>query len=210
MRVKICGVTSERDALAAVEAGADAIGVNFIPSSPRRVTVAQARRIAEGVPPFVAVVGVVADLTPPRMADLVAECRLHALQLHGEESPSVCDAVRAVAPVIKAIRVQDRRSVRKIYAYRHRVDAILLDTYQPDQLGGTGRVFDWRLAMDAKRYGVPILLSGGLTPVSVSQAIRRVHPYGVDVASGVECSPGRKDAAKIRAFVKAAHAAGFR
>lgn len=203
IRVKICGITSVRDALMAVEHGADAIGVIFVPSSPRRVTRLEARRIVRAVPPFVTVVGVVADLTSPRTVDIATDCRLQAVQLHGQESPEVCESVRTVVPVIKAIRVRDAASVAMIRRYRRVVDAVLLETHDPDRLGGTGRSFDWRFAIGARRYGVPIILSGGLTPATVAQAIRRVHPYGVDVASGVERRPGVKDPAKVRAFLKA-------
>ena len=195
VRVKICGVRRLEDALAAVEAGADAIGLNFWRPGRRYVAPETARVIARALPPFVARVGVFADEdaeTIRRIADL---CALDALQLHGEESPEFC--LLFDRPVIKSIKIRGSESLKGLA--RFHVSAFLLDTHVPGEMGGTGRVFDWALAARASTAG-PVILSGGLTPDNVAEAIRAAAPYAVDVASGVETA-GQKDPAKIRAFI---------
>jgi phosphoribosylanthranilate isomerase len=195
VRVKICGVRRLEDAFVAVEAGADAIGLNFWRPGRRYVAPEAARVIARALPPFVARVGVFADEdaeTIRRIADL---CGLDALQLHGEESPEFCRQFER--PVIKSIKVRSAESLDGLA--RFAVSAFLLDTHVPGEMGGTGRAFDWGLAARAKAAG-PVILSGGLTPENVGEAIRAAAPYAVDVASGVETA-GEKDPAKIRAFI---------
>jgi len=199
VRVKICGIKRLEDALAAVDAGADAIGLNFWRPGRRYVPPEIARVIAHTIPPFVARVGVFADEdaeTIRRIADL---CALDALQLHGAESPEFCRQFDR--PVIKSIKVRGPESVEGLARYR--VAALLLDTHMPGAMGGTGRAFDWSLAVRAKEAG-PVILSGGLTPENVGEAIQAVAPYAVDVASGVETG-GQKDPAKIRAFIARVH-----
>ena len=202
MKVKICGITTARDAQAAARAGADAIGLVFAPGSPRRVTPAQAARIVRALPPGVTPVGVFVNEPPIRVAALAHRCRLGRLQLHGDETPAECRALRRRTglPVVKAIRVARVEDLAVIPRYRGAVDAILLDTAMAGQRGGTGRAFDWRLAVRAKRFGLPVILAGGLTPTTVATAIRQVRPVEVDVSSGVERRPGVKSPAKIRAF----------
>lgn len=193
-RVKICGISDVENALVAAEAGADAIGLVFAPSR-RRVTVEQAREIVDALPPFVTKVGLFVDEDPARIEEVADACRLDVVQLHGSESPGFCAALGRT--VIKAIRVKDAASLPVMDGYR--VAGFLLDSYHPEVAGGTGRTFDWDLAEQVSgRYRV--ILSGGLTPANVTEAIEKVRPHGVDVSSGVE-TDGRKDPAKIREFV---------
>lgn len=194
VRVKICGISDVENALVAAEAGADAIGLVFAPSR-RRVTVEQAREIVDALPPFVTKVGLFVDEDPARIEEVADACRLDVVQLHGSESPGFCAALGRT--VIKAIRVKDAASLAVMDGYR--VAGFLLDSYHPEVAGGTGRTFDWDLAEQVSgRYRV--ILSGGLTPANVTEAIEKVRPHGVDVSSGVE-TDGRKDPAKIREFV---------
>jgi len=195
VRVKICGISDSATAVVAAEAGADAIGLIFAPSR-RRVTAAQAREIAAALPPFVTKVGVFVDEERGRIEESIAACGLGAVQLHGAEPPEFCAGFRV--PVVKAIRVKDASSLEQMTAYQ--VDAFLLDGFDASALGGTGRTFDWTLAIQAARTHRTIL-SGGMTPVNVVEALTRVVPYGVDVSSGVE-TDGRKDHAKIRDFIR--------
>ena len=195
VRVKICGIKRLEDALAAVEAGADAIGLNFWRPGRRYVAPETARVIARSLPPFLTRVGVFADEDPETIRKIADLCGLDALQLHGSESPEFCRQFDR--PVIKSIKVRGPESLDGLARYR--VAAFLLDTHVPGEMGGTGRPFDWSLAARAKAAG-PVILSGGLTPENVGDAIRAASPYAVDVASGVETG-GQKDPAKIRAFV---------
>ncbi len=206
MRVKICGITTVRDARTAARAGADAVGLVFAAGSPRRVTPGQAARIARALPPGVIPVGVFVNESPVRVATLARRCRLGRLQLHGEETPADCRALhcRTGLPVVKAVRVAGVDDLREISRYRGAVDAILLDTAIPGRRGGTGRAFDWRLAVRAKRFGLPIILAGGLRPATVTRAVRRVRPVEVDVSSGVERRLGVKSPTKVLAFLRAA------
>ena len=198
-RVKICGITSEADALAAVEAGADALGFMFYEASARFIAAREAAAILGALPPFVVRVGVFVNATEERVREVAEECGLDALQFHGDETPEFC--ARFASRVIKAFRVRDEESLKGLSAYP--VGAWLLDSYVPDQRGGTGALFNWDLALEAKTAGRPVILAGGLTPENVAEAVRRVQPYAVDVSSGVESSPGRKDPAKMRAFIQA-------
>lgn len=195
IRVKICGIADVPSALVASEAGADAIGLIFAPSR-RQVTPERAREITAALPPFISKVGVFVDDDHHRIEDLAAACGLQAVQLHGAESPEFCEGFRV--PVIKAIRVQDASSLAGLSDYQ--VSAFLLDTYDASALGGTGKAFDWALATRTARTH-RVILSGGLTSENVMSALTRVHPYGVDVSSGVE-TDGTKDHAKIRAFIR--------
>ncbi len=194
VRVKICGISTVDAALAAAEAGADAIGLVFAPSR-RQVTIARAREIVETLPPFVSSVGVFVDEERARVEEIVAACGLDVVQLHGNESPEFCAGMRV--PVIKAIRVADASSLSGIGAYQ--VSAMLLDAAVPGVAGGSGQSFDWDLAAAVPR-AVRIILSGGLTAENVVDALRRVQPFGVDVSSGVETGE-HKDPEKIRAFI---------
>jgi phosphoribosylanthranilate isomerase len=195
-RVKICGITSPEDAAAAVEAGADAVGLVFVPGTPRAVTPERAALIVERLPPLVATVGVFVDRPLAEVSRIVALLRLHAVQLHGDEDEAFSRGVPV--PVIRALRVRDAASLQPLAGYP--AQAFLLDAYVEGQPGGTGRAIPWGLALAATRTR-PIILSGGLRPETVAEAVRVVRPYGVDVSSGVEHSPGRKDHRKVREFI---------
>ena len=198
VKIKICGITNLDDARLAAELGADALGFIFYPKSLRRVTLEQAANICKSLPLFVATVGVFVNAIRQEIESTLAECRLTALQFHGDEPPGFCR--QFAARTIKAIRVQDEDSLRAAVEYD--VDALLLDTYTETERGGTGRTFDWSIAVRAKEIGLPIVLSGGLTAANVQEAIRKVRPYAVDVSSGVESEPGRKDPEKLRRFIE--------
>ena len=201
VKVKVCGMTSLKDALVAVEEGADAVGFIFYKKSPRSVTMKTVREIVLELPPFVDTVGVFVDETAEQINKIADYCNLDIIQLHGDESPTFCKKIRR--RVIKAFRVIDMQSVKKLSGFQ--VSGFLLDTFSENLHGGTGKVFDWNLALPAKKFG-PVIMAGGLTPNNVQQAIRQVRPYGVDVCSGVESEPGIKDHKKIRAFLKNAKA----
>lgn len=195
--VKICGITNLDDAWAAVEAGADALGFVFYPPSPRYVAPEQACGIIRALPPFVTTVGLFVDVPVETINDIAERCGLDRIQLHGHETPAFCNLVKQ--PVIKAFRMKGADSLAHLPHYK--VSAYLLDAYVEGALpGGTGASFAWELAVEAKPYG-PIILAGGLTPENVEGAIRQLCPYGVDVSTGVERSPGLKDHAKVRAFI---------
>ena len=234
-RVKICGITNLEDALFAAEAGADALGFVFYAKSPRYIAPDRAREIILRLPPFVAKVGVFVNavgrmvgwsdgrvvewseegrpdhLTKDHLTtrpiwgavgEIMAHCHLDYAQLHGDETPK---QVAALAPrAIKAVRVRSAADVERLSDYR--AVAYLLDAYHPTKPGGTGETWDWELAGAAKQYG-PVILAGGLTPYNVADAIERVHPYAVDVSSGVEAAPGIKDHQKVQRFIVAAKGA---
>lgn len=197
VKVKVCGITNLEDAAASVEYGADAIGLVFVPS-PRRITPAQARNIVNHLPPSVLKVGVFADHGIAEVKDIMDQCDLDFAQLHGSESPGYCAALGTRA--IKAFRVRDESILQSIGQYH--TCAYLLDSYSPDTGGGSGRTFNWDIAVRAKEFG-KIILSGGLTPSNVAEAISKVRPAGVDVSSGVESRPGKKDHSKLHAFIDA-------
>ena len=201
VKVKVCGMTSLKDALNAVEGGADAVGFIFYKKSLRSVTMKTVREIVLELPPFVDTVGVFVDETAEQINKIADYCNLDIIQLHGDESPTFCKKIRR--KVIKAFRVKDMQSVKKLSSFQ--VSGFLLDTFSENLHGGTGKVFDWNLALPAKKFG-PVIMAGGLTPNNVQQAVRQIRPYGVDVCSGVESEPGIKDHKKVRAFLKNANA----
>lgn len=201
VRVKICGITSLEDALMAVEAGADALGFVFHDESPRHVTPDEAAGIIAALPPFIQTVGLFVNRPIEYVNETAARCRIDLVQFHGDEPPEFCDAVQR--RVIKAFRVQDITSLDPIRNYR--VAAHLLDAYSPKAYGGTGLTFNWDIATVAKEFG-PVILAGGLTPDNVREAVATVQPYAVDVSGGVESAPGRKDAEKVREFIRLAKA----
>ncbi len=192
--VKICGITTPEDARLAVDLGASAIGMVFWPHSPRHVEVARAREIVAALPPFVAAVGVFVDQADAlRLAE---QAGLTLVQFHGDEPPL---AYRDCAlPVIKAVAVRDRSAVDAAGAVPRRA-TVLLDAHDPAKRGGTGKRIDWTIAAEiaARR---PVILSGGLSAANVVEAIDTVHPAAIDVSSGVESAPGRKDPGKLRAL----------
>lgn len=199
VRSKICGITRIEDALAAVDAGADAIGLVFYAKSPRAVNVQQARAIIAALPPFVTTVGLFVNASRCELGEILDAVPLDLLQFHGDETPADCEGYHR--PWIKALRVKagdDIAASCKAYAG---ASGILLDSYVEGVPGGTGEAFDWSLV--PKDLGKPIILAGGLSATNVAQAIVQVHPYAVDVSGGVEQSKGIKDHAKIRAFIQA-------
>ena len=201
VKVKVCGITNRADALAAVEAGADALGFNFYARSPRYITPADARRIVVVLPATVVAVGVfVNEESAATVARLAGESGVSAVQLHGDESPEYCRALGG-REVIKALRVGGDFAPEE--ASRYRAHSILLDAYDERARGGTGETFDWTLARRTRDVVARLYLAGGLTPDNVAGAIAAVRPYAVDVCSGVELAPGLKDAARVRAFVAA-------
>ena len=199
-RVKICGITNFEDAKAAIVYGADALGFVFYPKSPRAVTPETAKAIISSLPPFITVVGVFVDKDRGKLEKIASFAGLNIIQLHGSEPPKDCHAGRKV---IKAIRVKDMSDLEPLNRYKA-VSAFLLDTYSPDSIGGTGQIFNWEIAVEAKKFG-RIILAGGLNPENVEDAINQVQPYGVDVSSGVEGpTKGEKDHKKLRLFIERA------
>jgi phosphoribosylanthranilate isomerase len=199
-RIKICGVTRLEDAQKAVDLGAAALGFNFYPLSPRYVEPAAARAIVRRLPPFVTAVGVFANETDAsHVIALAREAGATAVQVHGPRFPLLQELLSAFTLVVAVAVGEDFKAEElcKIEA-----SAYLLDAFDPDRPGGTGKTFDWNTAREAKQYG-PIILAGGLTPANVAQAVREVRPFAVDVATGVESAPGIKDPAKLRAFFAA-------
>lgn len=201
-RVKICGITATEDGLHAAHAGADAIGLVFYAKSPRYVEAAAAAAIVRALPPFVTVVGLFVDALEDYVRAVLERVPLDVLQFHGQESPAYC--ARYGRPYLKAVRVKEDTDLLQCAADYAAAQALLLDAYVPGVPGGTGERFDWTRI--PARLSKPIVLSGGLTPGNVRQAIRQVHPWAVDVSSGVEASPGRKDSAKVSLFIERAKA----
>jgi phosphoribosylanthranilate isomerase len=206
IRVKVCGITSREDAWAAVEAGADALGFIFVKGTPRHIEPEAAAVIVAQMPPFVATVGVFIDRMPEEIDRIMIASGLSLAQLHGNESPTLCQRLRV--PFVKAIRVQGEQDLEALRTYPQ-ARAFLLDTYVADRPGGTGRTFPWEIAAKAVRQA-RVILSGGLTPDNVALAVTQVRPYAVDVCSGVEASPGRKDHQKVREFIEQARKADAR
>lgn len=208
--VKVCGITRPQDAELAVSLGAWALGMIFYEPSPRRCSLEQAQLISQALHRKVELVGVFVNESLTRIAGLAEQLQLGVVQLHGDEGPSFCAEVarRTGAKVCKAAQVADAGDVRALE--RFHVDFHLLDARSDSGLrGGTGSTFDWAL-VEQRRSSVPLILSGGLSPENVAEAIDRVRPFAVDVASGVEDAPGRKDEQKMRAFFDAVAHAGAR
>ena len=201
--VKICGITNLDDALAAVDAGADALGFNFYPRSPRYISPTDAREITNQLPPPVLKVGVFVNEELQSLLRIATEANLTAVQLHGDESPDYCRQVTGIY-VIKAFGATMKFDWDAVGAYD--VDAIMLDTKDDLLRGGTGRVFDWSIAQRAResvKFVVKLFLAGGLSPENVAEAIKTVRPYAVDACSSLEETPGKKNHERMRAFVKA-------
>jgi phosphoribosylanthranilate isomerase len=199
VRVKICGITNLADAMTAVEAGADALGFVFYEKSPRFINPLAAAEIIAKLPPFVQPVGLFVNEEAEKINWTADYCGLDLVQLHGDETPEDCLEVNR--RVIKAFRMQSTVSIEPLRKYQ--VSGFLLDAWCPDCYGGTGKTFNWEMAAAASQYG-RIILAGGLTPENVAEAIVAVRPYAVDVSSGVESVPGKKDREKVREFIKRA------
>jgi len=201
--VKICGITNVEDAEAAVQAGADALGFVFFSRSPRFVKIDTAAYIVRNIPSHIWRVGVFVNPSKDLLTEAIDACGLTVIQLHGDETPEVCSQVLQLGvQVMKAFRVKDISVMKEVERYR--ADYVLLDTYIEHAYGGTGAAFNWEIGREIVAKGMKVFLAGGLTPENVADAVRIVKPFGVDVSSGVEHSPGRKDPARLRAFIRAA------
>ncbi|MDA0738623.1 MAG: phosphoribosylanthranilate isomerase [Nitrospirae bacterium] len=201
-KIKICGITNPIDALHAVDAGADALGFVFYKKSPRHVSPNVVKTIIGNLPPFVLPIGVFVNEEAQVVRNIMDECGLALAQIHGDETADYCESLGR--PVIRGIRLRDRHTLMAMAEYkgRARVRGFVLDTFSDAAYGGTGKTADWTLAKEAAG-SFSFLLAGGLSPENVQEAILQVQPYGVDVSSGVEASPGKKDPAKIQAFIQA-------
>jgi len=200
VKVKICGITSVADGQMAAEAGADMIGLMFYEQSPRHITLPQAVEISRALSPYVLRVGVFVNPDEELVLRAISECGLNLLQFHGDEPSDFCTQFGVFS--VKALRVRDAETIEALGNYD--TSAFLLDAYSKSGLGGTGEKFNWDLAIEAQKYNKPIFLAGGLTPENVAEAVKKVRPFAVDVSSGVESAPGKKDPAKVRAFIEAA------
>lgn len=206
LRIKICGITNTEDAFAAIACGADALGFVFYSKSPRSVKPETARSIISSLPPLVTTVGVFVDEDKANLEKIVSYTGLDIVQLHGSESPEYFNLSRKT---IKAIRVKDLADLKQLNQYRATA-AFLLDTYSPESIGGTGHIFNWEIAVEAKKLG-RVILAGGLTPDNIENAVKLVQPYAVDVASGVEGSiKGKKDLKKLKLFIERARKASLK
>ncbi len=200
IKIKICGLTNLEDANAAINYGADALGFVFYPKSPRVVTPETAKSIISSLPQPITTVGVFVNENKAKVKDTVSYTGLDIIQLHGSEPPDYCNFSKKI---IKAFRVKETTDLESLNTYSS-VSAFLLDTYSPNEIGGTGQIFNWEIAVEAKKYG-NIILAGGLNPANIEEAIKFVQPYGVDVSSGVEGSEkGKKDHKKLHLFIERA------
>ncbi len=202
VKVKICGITNWVDARRAIAEGAELLGFNFYAGSPRYVEPAMARKIVRRLPTKILVVGVFVNESEQKVLEIARAVGLDALQLHGDETPAMVARLKRSFPVIKAIRVKQSLAAGQLQTYKA-ATALLLDGFDAQRRGGTGKTFDWEIARRARRYG-RIFLAGGLTPENVGEAIRAARPYAVDVCSGVEARPGKKDPARVKRLMRAA------
>jgi phosphoribosylanthranilate isomerase len=202
IKVKICGITNLDDAMAAVDCGADVLGFVFFAGSPRYISHEEAGGIIKKLPSFTTTVGVFVNEIIEDIEKIIALTGIDVVQLHGNEPPEMCNISRRI---IKAIRVKSLESLDPLKNYKDKVSAFLLDTFTPDIFGGTGQVFNWDIALEAKQFG-RIILAGGLTPDNITEAVRHVRPYGVDVSSGVELEKSKKDHKKMKLFIERAKA----
>ena len=200
MRIKICGITNPEDAQIASDLGADALGFVFAKGSPRIITPEAAGNIISKLPPFIVPVGVFVDSPVEEILSIIEYTRIQCVQLHGNESPFECMKINI--PVIKAFKVHEHFRADALISFK--VSAYLLDTYVEGAAGGTGKTFNWNIAVEAKAYG-KIILAGGLNPGNIRVAIRKVQPYGIDISSGVESVPGKKDKRKLQQLFTAIH-----
>ncbi|OGW94254.1 MAG: hypothetical protein A3K16_04860 [Omnitrophica bacterium RIFCSPLOWO2_01_FULL_45_24] len=206
-KIKICGITNKQDAFNASNLGVDMLGFVFYKKSRRYVEPRVERDIVSGLPPSLIKVGVFVDEDKSKVLDIAEDCELDMLQFHGDEGPGYCDSFRSSYKIIKAFRIKDKSSLKGINDYD--VDFYMLDTYSEESKGGTGKSFDWRIIEDFE-FLKPVILSGGLAPENVAHAMQKFRsltfaespPYGVDVSSGVEEAPGKKDLGLMRKFVE--------
>jgi len=200
VKVKVCGITNPEDAQLACGLGADALGFIFYKKSPRFVSFGTAKSIIDSLPPFVNTVGVFVNALLSEINQVLKTVPLKLIQLHGDESPDYCRQIPL--PALKVFRVKNGFDLSIIKKYK--TSGFLLDTYHDQSYGGTGETFNWNIATEAKKYG-PIVVSGGLNAKNVREAVQFVHPYAVDVCSGVEAEPGKKDSEKLKMFFHEVH-----
>ena len=205
VKVKICGITNVDDAMLAANLGADFIGLNFCRDSARKVSLKNAKDIVSKMPPFVSVVGVFVDEPLEELVKTAKKAPLKYIQLHGSETPEYCKSAAELSglPVIKAFKMADEKSLETMPQFLESAAYFLLDACVPGEPGGTGVTFNWDLAVKAKDLGKPVFLAGGLVPENVAEAIGKVLPFAVDVASGVERLERRKDYDKLNKFIRA-------
>jgi phosphoribosylanthranilate isomerase len=199
MRIKICGITKPEQGKAIASFGATALGFICVPTSPRYVNATQMQAVIAQLPASIDRIGVFANTTLKEISQVVAATKLTGVQLHGDESPAFCHHLRSLLPdveIVKALRIRDARALEQAAAYTIYVDTLLLDAYDPQQLGGTGRTLDWR-TLQQFQSSLPWFLAGGLTPDNIATALTQLRPHGIDLSSGVERSPGDKDLDKI-------------
>ena len=198
-KIKICGITNKEDAMWVANLAADYLGLIFAKDSKRKINMDNAKEIAAAVPPYIKKVGVFVNEEAKVVAKILESCKLDALQFHGQETPEYCAQFKGEAEIIKAFRIKDEESLSQISQYD--TDFYLLDSFVEGEQGGTGEIFNWDLAQKVKEFGKPIFLSGGLTCNNITEAIKKVDPYAVDVASGVESSPRRKSVELMQEFI---------
>jgi phosphoribosylanthranilate isomerase len=204
-KVKICGITNAQDALWAANLGADFIGLNFYGMSPRKVSVKHAKELVAQIPPFVTAVGIFVDEPLESLSKIVKSVPLKVVQLHGTETPEYCQHVKELGvKVTKVIRLRKPYEAADTASFEGLVDYFLFDTYSADTAGGTGEPFSWDWLQAAGGLATPWFLAGGLTPLNILDAVKKVHPLFVDVCSGVEKSPTRKDYEAMKSFIQAA------
>ncbi|MFH1783403.1 MAG: phosphoribosylanthranilate isomerase [bacterium] len=204
-KVKICGITNQQDALWAANLGVDFIGLNFFKDSQRKISLDMAKDVIAKLPPFVKTVGIFVNEELKSIQKIATQSPLELVQLHGSETPAFCAELKQLldgVKIIKAFRVQNEESLASIPQYADCADYYLLDAYVPGQMGGTGEIFNWELAVKAGEFGKPLFLSGGLNPSNIADAVEKVKPFAVDVASGVQKSQRRKDYELMKEFVK--------
>ncbi len=209
-RIKVCGITSAEDANNAIEAGVDALGFIFVESSPRYISPEKAKEIIAQLPPFIHYVGVFVDNDPIEVEEIIDYCGLSFVQLHGKEDAEYCQKLaHAATPckIIKAFRVGSKSLAADFKPYEDVVKGFLLDTYVDGQEGGTGKAFDWSI-VESLNLQLPVVLAGGLTPENAAEAVNAVRPFAIDVNSGVESEPGKKDIGLLRTLIQRVTHAG--
>ena len=202
MKIKICGITNKDDALNAIALNVDAIGFIFYANSPRSITKEKLEEFIIDIPPFVTTIGVFVNEDIDVIKETTERCQLNAIQLHGNESPKTCLSLQH--QIIKAIPVKESNDLNKIPQYKGSANAILLDTKAENIHGGTGKTFDWGLAIEAKQFDTPLILSGGINEHNIEKAIKMVNPYAIHLSSGVEIEPGIKDYNKMNTIINLA------
>lgn len=200
MKIKICGLTNKVDALNAIALNVDALGFIFYEHSPRYISPEKVEEFILDLPPFINTIGVFVNASADHISNIVKRCKLNGIQLHGSEPPEFC--LQFSVPVIKAIPIRDLDDIKIIRKYKGCVNGILLDTKAENVHGGTGKTFDWGLAIAAKEYETPLILSGGINAKNIEKALKMVSPYGIDICSGVEKEPGIKDYNKMQELIE--------